>query len=176
MVPCTCSQIKFMHILALSEQMRNSGRGPMGFTLAIPTGDFICFQYKLRKRGHRKGTKQVRPCSITWLTEIYQHTTCWVCDHATCCVFLCFTLQHRITLLFCPTTGASGESKQIEHVFYISHYQIFSGKLIYDDPAQKNAFYFCHKTLSSFFEKLMSALSLNGLLFRSLLGDSKANS
>lgn len=162
MVPCTCSQIKFMDTLALSEQTTYSGQAPMSFTLATHTGGFICFQYKLRKRGHREGT---RPCSITWLTEIYQHITCWVCDHATCCVFLCFTLQCRITLFLCPTTGASGESKQIKHVFHISYYRIFSGKLIHDNPAQKNAFYFCHKTLSSFFEKLMSALLLNGLLF-----------
>lgn len=69
MVPCTRPQIKFMDTLALSEQMRDSGQEPMGFTLAIHTGDFICFQCKLGKRGHRKGTKQVRPCSITWLTE-----------------------------------------------------------------------------------------------------------
>lgn len=72
MVPCTCSQIKFMDTLAPSEEMTYLDQAPMGFTLAIHTGGFICFQYELRKRDYTEGTKQARPCSITWLTEIYQ--------------------------------------------------------------------------------------------------------
>lgn len=68
----------------------------------------------LRTMNYREETTQTIKCSINTSYKVlhhYQHTTCWVCDHATCCVLLCFTLQHGITLLFCPT-GASGESKQ----------------------------------------------------------------
>lgn len=105
------SQIIFMDTLALSEWLTCLDKAPMSFMLAIHTGGFICFQCELRTTDYREETTQAMKCSITWLTENYQHTTCWICDHATCCILLCFTLQHRITLLSC-LTGASGESEQ----------------------------------------------------------------
>ena len=118
MAPCTHSQIIFVDTLALSEWLTYLDQAPMSFMLAIHTGGFICFQCELQTTDYREEKTQAIQCCTTWLTENYQHTTCWVCDHATCCVLLCFTLQHRITLLFCPT-GASGESKQNQ--MYVSH-------------------------------------------------------
>lgn len=161
-----------MDTLALSEQMVYSSQAPVSFTLAFTPEASYASSISSEKETIEKGQNKLDHAP----SHGSQRSTCWVCDHATCCVFLCFTLQHRITLLFFPTTGASGESKQTKHVFHISYYQIFSEKLINGNYTQKSAFYFCHKTLSSFFEKLMSALSLNGLLFWSLLGDSKAYS
>lgn len=81
---------------------------------------------------------------MTWLTENYQHTTCWVCDHATCCVLLCFTLQHRITLLIC-STGASRENKQNQTCLTSLTIRFGSGRLTHDNPAQQSVFYYSHK-------------------------------
>lgn len=105
-----------MDTLALSEWLTHLDLATMRFMLAIHTEVYICFPFDLKTTGYREEKTEAIKCSITWLTENYQHTTCWVCDHATCCVLLCFILQLRITLLFCPT-GASGESKQNQMFF-----------------------------------------------------------
>lgn len=93
---------------------------------------------------YRKQITQAKQCSMTWLTENYQHITCWVCDHATCCVLLCFTLQYRITLLFC-STGASRENKQNQKCLTSLTIRFGNARLTHDSPAQQSVFYYIHK-------------------------------
>lgn len=84
------------------------------------------------------------------------------------CHMLCFSSLHsptqdHIALLshHWSIWGKQANQTCVSHLLLSD----FQWKINICQPAQKSAFYFCHKTISSFFVKLMSALSLNGLLF-----------
>lgn len=159
--PCAQSQMIFIDTLSLFEWLTYLDKVPMSFMLAIHTGGFICYQCELRTIDYREETTQAIKCSIIWFKKSYQHTTCWVCDHATCCVLLCFTLQHRITLLFC-LTGASGESKQNQ--ICVSHL------LLSDFQCKTDTWQPCTTGCillqsQDFIQLLWKALLLNGLNF-----------